>query len=74
MNKRIIYPNVDTIAVIVPALECGLIIEEIAAKDVRSAAPTGPTEKTANYVRLVSGDTGTDSLLDIADANVQIFC
>ena len=37
MNKRIVYKNDDgTIAIIVPA-ECGLTIEEIAAKDV----PTG---------------------------------
>jgi len=34
MNKRIIYPNDDDgVAVIVPA-DCGLTIEEIAAKDV----------------------------------------
>ena len=33
MNKRIIYPTDDGVAVIVPA-ECGLTIEEIAAKDV----------------------------------------
>jgi hypothetical protein len=35
MNQRIIYPTDDGgIAVIVPAAECGLTIEEIAAKDV----------------------------------------
>jgi len=33
MNKRIIYPSDDGVAVIVPA-DCGLTIEEIAAKDV----------------------------------------
>ena len=34
MNKRIIYPSDDGgVAVIVPA-ECGLTVEEIAAKDV----------------------------------------
>lgn len=34
MNKRIVYKNDDgTISIIVPA-ECGLTIEEIAAKDV----------------------------------------
>ena len=33
--KRIIYPTDDGgVAVIVPAPECGLTIEEIAAKDV----------------------------------------
>ena len=35
MNKRIVYTNDDgTVAVIVPADECGLTIEQIAAKDV----------------------------------------
>jgi len=35
MNKRIIYPSDDGgVAVIVPTVECGLTIEEIAAKDV----------------------------------------
>ena len=34
MNKRIVYKNDDgTISIIVPA-ECGLTIEELAAKDV----------------------------------------
>jgi hypothetical protein len=34
MKKRIIYPTDDGVAIIVPAPECGLTIEEIAAKDV----------------------------------------
>ena len=35
MNSRIIYPTDDGgVAVIIPAAECGLTIEEIAAKDV----------------------------------------
>jgi hypothetical protein len=35
MNKRIIYQNDDGgVSIIVPAPECGLTIEEIAAKDV----------------------------------------
>ena len=35
MNQRIIYPTPEGgVAVIVPAPECGLSIEEIAAKDV----------------------------------------
>jgi hypothetical protein len=39
MNKRIIYPTDDGgVAVIVPA-ECGLTIEEIAAKDVPAGKP-----------------------------------
>ena len=40
MNQRIIYPTDDGgVAVIIPAPECGLTIEEIAAKDV----PQGKT-------------------------------
>lgn len=39
MNKRIIYPSDDGgVAVIVPA-DCGLTIEEIAAKDVPAGKP-----------------------------------
>lgn len=39
MNKRIIYPTNDGgVAVIVPA-DCGLTIEEIAAKDVPAGKP-----------------------------------
>jgi hypothetical protein len=33
MDKRIIYPTDNGVAIIVPA-DCGLTIEEIAAKDV----------------------------------------
>ena len=40
MNQRIIYPTDEGgVAVIIPAAECGLTIEEIAAKDV----PAGKT-------------------------------
>lgn len=39
MNLRIIYPNDDGgVAIIVPA-DCGLTIEEIAAKDVPEGKP-----------------------------------
>ena len=39
MNQRIIFPNDDGgVAVIIPA-ECGLTIEEIAAKDVPAGKP-----------------------------------
>jgi hypothetical protein len=38
MNSRIIYPTDDGVAVIVPA-DCGLSIEEIAAKDVPAGKP-----------------------------------
>jgi len=40
MNQRIIYPTDDGgVAVIIPAAECGLSIEEIAAKDVPTGKP-----------------------------------
>lgn len=40
MNKRIIYPTDENgVAVIIPAPECGLTIEEIAAKDVPAGKP-----------------------------------
>jgi len=39
-DKRIIYPNDEGgVAIIIPALECGLTIEEIAAKDVPAGKP-----------------------------------
>lgn len=39
-NKRIIYPTPEGgVAVIIPAPECGLTIEEIAAKDVPAGKP-----------------------------------
>lgn len=38
--KRIIYPTDEGgVAVIIPAPECGLTIEEIAAKDVPAGKP-----------------------------------
>jgi hypothetical protein len=44
-NKRIIYPTPEGgVAVIIPAPECGLTIEEIAAKDV----PEGKTFQIVN--------------------------
>ncbi len=40
MNQRIIYPTPEGgVAVIIPAPECGLGIEEIAAKDVPAGVP-----------------------------------
>jgi hypothetical protein len=40
MNKRIIYPNDDGgVSIIIPAPECNLTIEEIAAKDVPEGKP-----------------------------------
>ena len=40
MNSRIIYPSDDGgVAVIIPAPDCGLTIEQIAAKDVPAGKP-----------------------------------
>ena len=40
MNQRIIYPTDEGgVAIIIPAAECGLSIEEIAAKDVPAGKP-----------------------------------
>jgi hypothetical protein len=40
MNSRIIYQTDDGgVAVIIPAAECGLSIEQIAAKDVPAGKP-----------------------------------
>jgi len=54
MNQRIIYPNDDGgVAIIIPAPECGLTIEEIAAKDV----PTGKPFKIVDVTDLPSDRT-----------------
>ena len=54
MNSRIIYPTDDNgVAVIVPAAECGLTIEQIAAKDV----PTGKPYKIVNVSDIPSDRT-----------------
>jgi hypothetical protein len=40
MNQRIIYPTDDGgVAVIIPSPNCGLTIEQIAAKDVPAGKP-----------------------------------
>lgn len=40
MNQRIIYENdTGSIAVVIPAPDCGLAIEEIARKDVPAGVP-----------------------------------
>ena len=40
MNQRIIYPTDDGgVAIIIPAVECDLTIQEIAAKDVPVGKP-----------------------------------
>ena len=40
MNQRIIYPNDDGgVAIVIPAPQCGLTIEQIVAKDVPAGKP-----------------------------------
>jgi hypothetical protein len=40
INPRIIYPTPEGgVAIIIPAPDCGLTIEEIAAKDVPAGVP-----------------------------------
>lgn len=54
MNQRIIYPKDDGgVAVIIPTLECGLTIEEIAAKDV----PAGKAYKIVDVTDIPSDRT-----------------
>jgi hypothetical protein len=54
MNQRIIYPTDDGgVSVIVPAPECGLTIEEIAAKDV----PAGKEYKIVDVEDIPSDRT-----------------
>jgi hypothetical protein len=58
MNQRIIYPTDDGgVAVIVPAPECGLTIEEIAAKDV----PTGKPFKIIDVTDIPTDRTFRDA-------------
>jgi hypothetical protein len=46
-NPRIIYPTPEGgVAIIIPAPECGLTIEEIAAKDVPAGVPFRIVEVT----------------------------
>ena len=57
MNQRIIYPTDDGVAIIVPASECGLTIEEIAAKDV----PAGKPYKIVDVVDIPTDRTFRDA-------------
>jgi hypothetical protein len=54
MNSRIIYPTDDGgVAIIIPATECGLTIEQIAAKDV----PAGKTFKIVDVADIPTDRT-----------------
>ena len=57
MNKRIIYKNDrGGVAVIIPAPDCGLTIEQIAAKDV----PTGKPYKIVGVTDIPSDRSARD--------------
>lgn len=54
MNQRIIYPTDDGgVAVVIPAPDCGLTIEQIAAKDV----PVGKPYKIVDVTDIPSDRT-----------------
>jgi hypothetical protein len=58
MNQRIIYPNDDGgVSILIPAAECGLTIEEIAAKDV----PTGKPYKVVDVSDIPTDRTFRDA-------------
>jgi len=64
MNQRIIYQNDEGgVAVIIPC-DCGLTIEQIAAKDV----PTGKPYKIVDVADIPSDRTQRDAwAVDVAD-------
>lgn len=70
MNSRIIYPTDDGgVAIIVPAPECGLTIEEIATKDVPAGKPYKivdvsdiPSDRTFRNAWEVDPNTLTDGV------------
>jgi hypothetical protein len=68
-DKRIIYPTDEGgVAVIIPAPECDLTIEEIAAKDV----PTGKPFKTVDTEDIPSDRTFRAAWeADFTDAQVN---
>jgi hypothetical protein len=51
MDKRVIYKNPDgSVSIIIPAPDCGLTLEQIAAKDV----PTGARYKIVDVAMIPS--------------------
>ena len=75
MNERIIYKTEEGgVAVIIPAPECGLTIEEIAAKDVPSGKPYKiveeadvPSDRTFRDAWEVDETTLTDGVGNVHD-------
>ena len=64
MNKRIIYQNEDgTVSILIPA-DCGLTVEQIAAKDV----PTGSPYKIVDAADIPTDRTERNQwVVDVAD-------
>ena len=70
MNQRIIYQTDDGgVAVIIPAPDCGLTIEQVAAKDVPTGKPYKivdvseiPTDRSMREAWTVSADDLTDGV------------
>ena len=70
MNQRIIYQTDDgCVAVIIPAPDCGLTIEQVAAKDVPTGKPYKivdvseiPTDRSKREAWTVSADDLTDGV------------
>lgn len=65
MTQRIIYQNDDGgVSIIIPAPDCGLTVEEIAAKDV----PTGKPYKIVDVADIPSDRTYREAwVVDVAD-------
>ena len=65
MDKRIIYKNTDGgVSVIIPAPDCGLTVEEIAAKDV----PTGLAYKIVDVADIPTDRSARDLWgVDVSD-------
>jgi hypothetical protein len=57
MDKRIIYATNEGVAIIIPAPDCGLTIEEIAAKDV----PASVEYKIVDVTEIPSDRTFRDA-------------
>ena len=70
MSQRIIYQTDDGgVAVIIPAPDCGLTVEQIAAKDVPTGKPYKivdvseiPTDRSQRAAWTVSADILTDGV------------
>lgn len=66
MPQRIIYKNTDGgVSVIIPAHDCGLTVEEIAAKDV----PTGLAYKIVD-VSEIPTDRTARAMWDVDEADL----